>query len=144
MAQIHALLMVSERELSTDEVMGHLRISRGNANTNLRELVSWGLVRRIARLGERREFFEAEKESWKIFCNIARERKRREIEPLVEALERIRAEAALNPDPVFTKQLQDLLVIVNQASAALDRISQMKDATLVPMLMRALDTFRKS
>lgn len=88
MAQIHALLMTSPEPMSTDEVMEELRISRGNANTNLRDLVGWGLVRSVLRKGERKEFFEAEKDVWKMFCIIARERKRREISPAMEVLQR--------------------------------------------------------
>ena len=80
MAQIHALLMVSTTPLSTDEIMAELAISRGNAHMNLRDLVGWGLVRSVIRKGERKEFFEAEKDVWKIFCTVVRERKRREIE----------------------------------------------------------------
>lgn len=86
MAQIHALLMTSPQPLSTDEIMEDLRISRGNANTNLRDLVGWGLIRTILRKGERKEFFEAEKDVWKMFCIIARERKRREISPAMGVL----------------------------------------------------------
>ena len=56
MAQIHALLMVHEEPLSTDEVMRELNISRGNANMNLRSLVDWGLVRRSFKKGERDGF----------------------------------------------------------------------------------------
>ena len=88
MAQIHALLMTSLRPLSTDEIMADLRISRGNANTNLRDLAGWGLIRTVLRKGERKEFFEAEKDVWKMFCIIARERKRREITPAMEVLRR--------------------------------------------------------
>lgn len=86
MAQIHALLMTGTDALSTDEVMEKLTISRGNAHTNLKELVSWGLVRIIVRKGERKEFFEAEKDVWKIFTIILRERQRREIDPALELL----------------------------------------------------------
>jgi DNA-binding transcriptional regulator GbsR (MarR family) len=86
MAQIHALLMTGPDSLSTDEVMGKLSISRGNAHTNLKELVSWGLVRITARKGERKEFFEAERDVWKIFTIILRERQRREIDPALELL----------------------------------------------------------
>lgn len=86
MAQIHALLMTGTEALSTDEVMENLGISRGNAHTNLKELVSWGLVRIIVRKGERKEFFEAEKDVWKIFTIILRERQRREIDPALELL----------------------------------------------------------
>ena len=86
MAQIHALLMTGTDALSTDEVMENLGISRGNAHTNLKELVSWGLVRIIVKKGARKEFFEAEKDVWKIFTIILRERQRREIDPALELL----------------------------------------------------------
>src|SRR6201997_3607171 len=86
MAQIHALLIVTPRALTTDEVMEELQISRGNAHTNLRELVGWGLVRSVVRKGERKEYFESEKNVWRMFCTIARERKRREVEPALRAL----------------------------------------------------------
>src|ERR1044072_2239949 len=81
MAQIHALLITAPAALSTDDIMDELKISRGNAHSNLRDLVSWGLVRTVVRKGERKEFFEAEKDVWKMFCIIIRERRRREIAP---------------------------------------------------------------
>ena len=66
MAQIHALLMTAPEVMSTDEVMEALEISRGNAHTNLKDLVSWGLIRIVTKKGERKEFFEAEKDVWEI------------------------------------------------------------------------------
>ena len=81
MAQIHALLITAPSALSTDDIMQELKISRGNAHSNLRDLVSWGLVRSVVRKGERKEFFEAEKNVWKMFCIIIRERRRRELRP---------------------------------------------------------------
>src|ERR1700685_35977 len=68
MAQVHALLMTSDRALTTDDVMADLKISRGNAHQNLRELVGWGLVRSVIRKGERKEFFESEKDICSMFC----------------------------------------------------------------------------
>src|SRR4030095_11045372 len=62
MAQIHALLITATAALSTDDIMQDPKISRGNAHSNLRDLVSWGLVRSVVRKGERKEFFEAEKD----------------------------------------------------------------------------------
>src|SRR5881394_2376704 len=86
MAQIHALLITAPAPLSTDEVMAELKISRGNAHTNLRDLVSWGLVRSVVRKGERKEFFEAEKNVWRMFCIVIRERRRRELRPALAVL----------------------------------------------------------
>src|SRR5436309_15993677 len=74
MAQIHALLMVSEAPLSTDEVMEELGISRGHANMNLRSLSDWGLIRRAFVKGDRKEYFQSEKDVWNMCCRIARER----------------------------------------------------------------------
>src|SRR5262245_42319906 len=81
MAQIHALLITAPAALNTDDIMQELKISRGNAHSNLRDLISWGLVRSVVRKGERKEFFEAEKDVWKMFCIIIRERRRRELRP---------------------------------------------------------------
>ena len=86
MAQIHALLMTGLEALSTDEVMAKLSVSRGNAHTNLKELVSWGLVRIVVKKGDCKEYFEAERDVWKIFTIILRERQRREIDPALDLL----------------------------------------------------------
>jgi len=67
MAQIHALLMISPDPLSQDEIMQQLNISRGNVNMNIRDLIDWGLIDRIIKPGERKEFFSAEKDIWKAF-----------------------------------------------------------------------------
>src|SRR5215471_7905502 len=86
MAQIHALLITAPAALSTDDIMQELKISRGNAHSNLRDLVSWGLVRSVVRKGERKEFFEAEKDVWRMFCIVVRERRRRELRPALAVL----------------------------------------------------------
>lgn len=86
MAQVHALLLVSERPLSTDEVMEQLQISRGNANMNIRDLIAWNLIYKESMVGDRKEYFRAEKDMWEVAKRIVRERKRREIEPLQQHL----------------------------------------------------------
>src|SRR5260221_11188689 len=83
MAQIHALLLVSPDHLSADEVMEQLSISRGNANMNLRELMDWGLVEKVIVPGERKEFFTAEKDIWKVAQQIVKERKKRELDLMI-------------------------------------------------------------
>jgi len=88
MAEIHALLFVSERPLCTDEIMAELKISRGSASTNLRSLVDWGLVQRVHKFGDRKEYFQAESDVWRMFETIMRERRRREVEPILATLDR--------------------------------------------------------
>jgi DNA-binding transcriptional regulator GbsR (MarR family) len=89
MAQVHALLLVSDQLLTTDDVMEELSISRGNANINLRELVNWNLIYRESIAGDRKEYFRAEKNTWEMAKRIARERKKREIEPVLRELGRL-------------------------------------------------------
>lgn len=86
MAQIHALLLVSNQPISTEDIMEQLKISRGNANMNLRALIDWGIVSKESKIGERKEFFVADKDIWAIARQITRERRKREIEPLLKVL----------------------------------------------------------
>ena len=86
MAQIHALLLVSPDPLTQDDLMEQLNISRGNVNMNIRELIDWGLVQRVLIPGERKEFFQAEKDIWKVATQIVRERKKRELDPMLKLL----------------------------------------------------------
>lgn len=88
MAEIHALLYLASEPLCTDDVMEQLEVSRGSASTNLRQLVNWGLIYRIHRRNDRKEYFEAEKDVWQMFETISRERRRREVQPIVETIER--------------------------------------------------------
>ena len=89
MAQIHALLLISPESLSQDEIMDQLNISRGNVNMNIRELINWGLVERVIIPGERREFFSAEKDIWKVVRLIVKERKKRELDPMLKLLDQL-------------------------------------------------------
>jgi len=141
MAQIHALLMTAPAPLSTDDVMEQLQVSRGNAHTNLKELVSWGLIRIVVKKGERREFFEAEKDPWFIFTTVARERKRREIEPALSLLAKCAeaSEGVKSPEGVaFHDQIRQLQEFIGFASNVADKVSGMKHGFAVQMAMRLL------
>lgn len=86
MAQIHALLLVSVHPLTQDDMMEELSISRGNVNMNIRDLIGWGLVDRVIISGERKEYFTAEKDIWKVATQIMKERKKRELDPMIKLL----------------------------------------------------------
>ena len=86
MAEIHALMYISARPLCTDDVMEQLQVSRGNASMNLRQLLDWGLLYRVHRKGDRKEYFSAETDVWEIFETITRERRRRELQPVVDTI----------------------------------------------------------
>jgi DNA-binding transcriptional regulator GbsR (MarR family) len=86
MAEIHALCYITAQPLCTDDVMERLNISRGNASMSLRALCDWGIIRRLHKRGERREYFESLGDVWEMFSIIAAERKRREMDPVLETI----------------------------------------------------------
>jgi DNA-binding transcriptional regulator GbsR (MarR family) len=113
MAQLHGLLLASDHALTTDQIMSALTISRGNANMNLRDLMSWGLIYRESRPGERKEYFYAEKDIWEVAQKIARERTKRELHPMMKTLEQllneIEKETPFGPEEIaFKKVLVDI------------------------------------
>jgi DNA-binding transcriptional regulator GbsR (MarR family) len=141
MAMIHALLMTSADALSTDEVMEELTISRGNAHSNLKELVAWGLIKVVVKMGERRDFFEAEKDVWQIFTIVARERKRRELEPAVALLKRCADDSAEIGTPegrAFYEQICRLEEFAGFASKMADKVSGMKHGFAIQLAAKLL------
>jgi DNA-binding transcriptional regulator GbsR (MarR family) len=92
MAQIHGLLFITGEVLSMDDIMARLGISRGNVSMNLSKLVEWGLVRRVHRRGDRRDYYESLSDVWEMFTLVASQRKRREIDPMLNTLRRCREE----------------------------------------------------
>lgn len=90
MAQIHALLLIAPEPLNADEIMEELQISRGNTNMNVRELMSWGIVDKVLKPGDRKEYFSAEKDIWKVAMRIMKERKKRELDPIIKTMEEIK------------------------------------------------------
>jgi DNA-binding transcriptional regulator GbsR (MarR family) len=92
MAQIHGLLYLTGQALSMDDIMARLGISRGNVSMNLTKLVEWGLVRRVHRRGDRRDYYESLSDVWEMFTLVAARRKRREVDPILNTLRRCREE----------------------------------------------------
>ena len=86
MAQIHALLLLNDQPLSADDIMKQLNVSRGNVNMNVRELMTWGIVHKVLKFGERKEFFTAEKDIYKTAIQILKERRKRELVPVLNLL----------------------------------------------------------
>ncbi|MCL4120837.1 UNVERIFIED_CONTAM: hypothetical protein GTU68_000431 [Idotea baltica] len=90
MAQIHALLLLSPESMTTEEIMESLQISRGNANMNTRALIDWGIVYKTHKTGERKEFFLADKDIWRIATQVAKERRKRELTPVLRMLSELK------------------------------------------------------
>jgi DNA-binding transcriptional regulator GbsR (MarR family) len=85
-AQVHALLYLSDRPLHAEEIVATLGLARSNVSTALKELQSYEIVRRTHVKGDRRDHFLAETDPWELLLKIAAERKRREIDPTIALL----------------------------------------------------------
>ena len=114
-SQIHALLYLSERPLTADEIAAALGLARSNVSNSVKELLAWNLIRRVPIKGDRREHFEAETDLWEIATRIAVVRKEREIDPAVATLRACVADAERDPavHPVASKRLKDMLAFVD-------------------------------
>ena len=125
MAQIHALLLVSPEPLTTEEIMEQLQVSRGNTNMNVRELMDWNLVQKVIIPGQRKEFFSAEKDIWKVATLIMYQRKKRELDPMVKVLGQLQQiEGDQNDKAVvrFKETIGDINKFAGQAEKTLDLI----------------------
>ena len=96
-AQIHALLYLSDRPLTAEDIADSLGMARSNVSNSIRELIGWKLIRRVPLLGDRRDHYEAEADLWQMLTRIAQGRKEREIDPMVEALGHVLAAAEGDP-----------------------------------------------
>jgi len=90
MAEIHGLLFITSAPHSAEDIQKRLGISRGNVSMNIRTLVEWGLVRRVRKRGDRRDYYESLTDVWEMFTVLASQRKRREIDPIVKTLKQCR------------------------------------------------------
>jgi len=90
MAQVHALLLINDDVMSTEDIMEELKISRGNANMNIRALMDWNIVTKSFKAGERKEFFFADKDIWNVARKITEERTKRELEPVIKVLNELK------------------------------------------------------
>jgi DNA-binding transcriptional regulator GbsR (MarR family) len=106
MAQIHGLLYISGAALSMDEIMERLGISRGNVSMNLSKLVEWGLVRKVHKRGDRRDYYESLSDVWEMFTLVIAQRKRREVDPILSTLRKCRED--LSPEALGAAAIDPL------------------------------------
>jgi DNA-binding transcriptional regulator GbsR (MarR family) len=135
-AQVHALLFISERPLNAEELTETLGVARSNVSNSIRELQTWGIVKLVHVLGDRRDHFECLKEPWEMFRAVLEERKRREIDPtlllLRECLREIKREKGKD---VYTgERLRELLEFFETTSSWYNQVRQLPTETLVKFM----------
>lgn len=135
MSQIHALLFVSGRPMHADELCELLGVARSNASTSLRELQSWGLVRIVHLLGDRRDHFETSGDVWELLRVIVRGRKAREFEPTVLALRECLAHPEIGRESALSRQrVGETLVLMETLSAWVDEMLRLPPETLMKIM----------
>jgi DNA-binding transcriptional regulator GbsR (MarR family) len=141
MAQIHALLLISPEPLSAIDIMDELQISRGNVSMALRELIAWGIASRVHIKGERREYYTTEKDVWKMFRIIARERKKREVDPTIDVLRQSMADLSQMPDSegkYEREQLKSLLDFFETGIEVYEDLETQTPNSILKLLGRTL------
>jgi DNA-binding transcriptional regulator GbsR (MarR family) len=139
MAQIHALLLISPDPMTQDDIMDELNISRGNTNMNIRELINWMLVERILLPGERKEYFIAEKDIWKVVKQIVKERKKRELEPMLQLLDKLEEVDGDKKDKnikSFIEAVSSIKKLGKQADKTLDVMIRAEESWFLGTLMK--------
>ncbi len=139
MAQIHALLLISADPMTQDDIMDELNISRGNTNMNIRELINWGLVERVLLSGERKEYFAAEKDMWKVIKQIVKERKKRELEPMLQLLDKLEDVEGDKRDKnvkTFVDTVSSIKILGRQADKTLDVMIRAEENWFIGSLMK--------
>ncbi|GJM35241.1 MAG: hypothetical protein DHS20C18_42420 [Saprospiraceae bacterium] len=139
MAQIHALLLISPVALSAEEIMEELKISRGNANMNIRALIDWGLVFKELKPGERKEYFVGEKDMWEVVKNIITQRKKRELEPMLKVLDEISSVEEVDAESKeFVKVIRDIKLFSSKADSTLDSLVKADSNWFVGTFMKMI------
>jgi DNA-binding transcriptional regulator GbsR (MarR family) len=135
-AQIHALLFLAPKPLPADEIAETLNVARSNVSTSIRELESWGIVRPVHVLGERREHYESMKDVWEMFRIIVEQRKRREVDPTLQLLRACLAELDRSggTEAYTRERLQSMAEFFETATSAYGEVSQVSPQMLRRML----------
>ncbi len=135
-AQIHALLYLSPRPLRADQICELLSVARSNVSTSIRELQSYGLVRMVHVLGDRRDYFESVHDVWELFRVIIEQRKQRELNPTLSMLRECAAEVEREPgtDAVTKSRIRNMLDFVELTSSWYEEIRNIPTSTLTKLM----------
>ncbi len=143
-AQIHALLFISPKPLHAEDIQHALGVARSNVSSSLKELQSWGIVKRVHVMGDSRDHFESMKDVWEMFRVVLDERKKREIDPTQRVLRECIAEAEMGKDTdAYTQQkLRELADFFDTTTAWYSQIRQWPTGALT-RFVKAGDKVRK-
>ncbi|HEV2816573.1 MAG TPA: MarR family transcriptional regulator [Allosphingosinicella sp.] len=135
-AQIHALLYLSDRPLPADDIVDQLRLARSNVSTGLKELQGYGIVRRVHVEGDRRDHFIAETDLWEMLMRISAERKRREIDPTIALLGELAGRLARDDSapPQLRERVGRMHEFISTLAAWYDQVRGLPKPTLITLM----------
>ncbi len=135
-AQLHALLFLANEPLNAEEIGETLGVARSNVSTSLKELQSWGLVKIVHNMSDRRDHFESLKDVWDIFFVILEERKHRELDPTLTTLRQcvLESEGDLDTSLETKKRIEDTLSFLEQTTAWFDQMRRLDRSTMIKLL----------
>jgi DNA-binding transcriptional regulator GbsR (MarR family) len=140
MGQIHGLLLVSHKPLNADEIIANLELSRGSVHTQLQQLLEWKLIYKVAKSDDRKDYFIAEKDMWKLFLTVVNIRKNMELQPLLELMNNQRTDH-LNCEmgKEFEKVIKDISAFSNRANQMLETLKKVDNFRILSNVSRTLE-----
>ena len=143
-AQIHALLFISQKPLDSENIAQVLGVARSNVSTSLKELQGWGIVKRVHVMGDSRDHFESIQDVWEMFRVVMDERKKREFDPTERLIRECIAEAELDSktDKYTEQKLRELAEFFETTSAWYGQIRQWPTGALTKFV-KVADKIRK-
>ncbi len=135
-SQIHAFLYLSEKPQTAEDIADALTMARSNVSNSLKELLAWGLIRRVPVMGDRRDFFEAETDVWTMAAKIVAGRKERELDPAIAVLNACvnEAQGDARVDATARKRLKEMLAFtetVNEFYAQMVKVPRPRLMALI-------------
>lgn len=135
-AQIQALLYLSPKPLRADQIVDLLSVARSNVSTSIRELQSYGLVRMIHLLGDRRDYFESIDDVWELFRVIIEQRKQRELNPTLTMLRQCvsEVEQESQTDEITKERIRNMLEFIDSTNTWYEKIRSIPTSTLQKLM----------
>ena len=135
-AQIQALLYLSPKPLRADQIVDLLSVARSNVSTSIRELQSYGLVRMIHLLGDRRDYFESIDDVWELFRVIIEQRKQRELNPTLTMLRQCASEVEQESqtDGITKERIRNMLEFIDSTNTWYEKIRSIPTSTLQKLM----------
>lgn len=87
MGHLYGALLMSPDPLSLDELEEIVGKSKASVSMNMRALERWNMVREVWVKGDRRKYYEAEGDLWKVITSVIESRERREVGVALQVLE---------------------------------------------------------